>query len=63
MELSVSKQGSNLDIKTPLISQKTKPTKNLFEEFYGKRQEDISTSDLGDGAEMGYGCDVGSEEF
>lgn len=46
-----------------VILTKHKSTRQLFEEFYGKKMEDLSSTDLGEATEMDYGSDVGNEVF
>ena len=45
----------------PLKVLKKKTTKQIFEEFYGKPYEEITAQDIGDGAEIDFGEDVGKE--
>lgn len=46
-----------------VILKKSKSTKQLFEEFYGKKFKDITAEDIGPGKEFNYGVDVGNEAF
>ena len=46
-----------------LILKKEKTTRALFEEFYGKPIEKLTQKDLGPGAEIDWGEDVGGEAF
>lgn len=58
------KNGDLIDyevVNNTVILKKNKSTRQLFEEFYGKKFEDISASDLGEATEMDWGSDVGNE--
>lgn len=58
------KNGDLIDyevVNNTVILKKNKSTRQLFEEFYGKKFEDISVSNLGEATEMGWGSDVGNE--
>lgn len=49
--------------KNELVLKKEKSTKEMFEEFYGKPFEQITTEDLGPACNMEWGEDVGGEIF
>ena len=38
-----------------------KTTKQIFEEFYGKPYDEITEQDIGGGAEIDFGEDIGEE--
>ena len=42
-----------------VVNRKT--TKQLFEEFYGKPYDEITEQDIGGGAEIDFGEDIGEE--
>lgn len=60
------KTGDNVEyelLDNKLILRKEKTTKELFEEFYGKKMEDITLKDIGTCEEIDWGEDVGGEIF
>lgn len=60
------KNGDVIDyelVQDTVILKKSKSTKQLFEEFYGKKFKDITAEDIGPGKEFNYGVDVGNEAF
>ena len=46
-----------------LILKKDISTKDMFESFYGKPYDKISSEDLGPGGELDWGGDIGGELF
>lgn len=44
-----------------VIFTKEKTTKQLFEEFYGKPYDTITTEDIGGAKELDWGKDIGGE--
>jgi len=46
-----------------LILKKDLSTKDMFESFYGKSYDEITSEDLGPGGELDWGEDVGGELF
>ena len=44
-----------------LVLQKELSTRQLFEDFYGKPFDEITTEDIGPGGELDWGDDVGGE--
>lgn len=60
------KSGDSIEyelVDNKMILHKEKSTKEIFEEFYGKPMNEITTEDLGDGGEIDWGEDVGGEIF
>ena len=56
--------GDHLDCKIDedkMILYKKKTTKQLFEEFYGKPYQDITSKDIGDSEELFWGEETGGE--
>ncbi len=46
-----------------LILKKDQSTRDIFESFYGKTYDEITSEDLGPGGELNWGEDVGGELF
>lgn len=46
-----------------LILKKDLSTKDMFESFYGKPYNEITSEDLGPGGELDWGEDIGGELF
>ena len=59
------KQAKKMSVKPQIRSSlkvlKKKTTKQLFEEFYGKPYDEITEKDIGGGAEIDFGEDIGEE--
>ena len=56
-------QKANLkpQIKPSLKILDKKTTEQIFEEFYGKPYNEITEKDIGEGAEIDFGEDIGEE--
>ncbi len=44
-----------------LVFQKNRTTKRIFEDFFGKPYDQITSEDIGSGEEIDWGYDVGGE--